>query len=828
MSSSNSLTSNSRWYHIAVSFEGNAATLYIDGISSGDRATGNGLSSSIEAPFLIGASYNNSTKDYENHFSGWIEEVRIWNGTITPENIRFTMNQRLKDDGNIGEVVDMEHPDAPDFGDLAGYYRLISAEPDPIGLVTHAAELLPTNGLTIDLASTSVPGVLKNMETNQENTAPLPYISGVDGDWDKTDRTTWARPDVWNIPNTNGINWNIVKLRHNVDANRDITVLGLISEANTLDMIGINPSSWQSGAGGSGNELFISHYLFLDGVIDLNGESQLVQPELSVVASDSDGELHRDQQGTANSFNYNYWSSPVSSAPGNVPYTIKGVMKDGSNMDNGIPDLDFGDAHGYADGAFGNPRKVSRYWLNLFHGDENVYAQWQRITETTAIPVGEGYTMKGTANVPITDSQNYTFRGIPNNGDVNLSIDAEQSYMIGNPFPSSIDADLFIKDNLEDVADGKNDKNSFNGALYFWSHFAGGNTHVLKEYIGGYAVYNLGGGIKAFANDERINNTGAEGGEEPQRFIPVGQSFFVNSVSVSQYQNNVDEDDNPINIEGGPIYFKNSQRVFQPEDNTHSVFHKPEFVDKQSENTRDHTDTRQKIWLKFESPKGYHREILVAADDNASNGFDLGYDAPMIEYNAEDMFWLLGAGELVIQGVPDFNKKRVLPLGLVIDKKKNFTIKIEKLLNFEDKTPIYLKDKLNDSIHNLRTSEYVAISEPGYINERFELIFFKEIPEVPVIDFPGEVDENDGIYKEFGISIRHGQTERELQILNPHELSISDMYIFDLNGNKLEDHDNLPEGKEFRMPVKNYSSGVYIVQLVVEGRVVSKKIIISN
>src|SRR5690606_38713873 len=160
-----------------------------------------------------------------------------------------------------------------------------------------------------------------------------------------------------------------------------------------------------------------------------------------------------------------------------------------------------------------------------------------------------------------------------------------------------------------------------------------------------------------------------------------------------------------VEISQGDIIFRNSQRLFQEEEADHSVFHRPEVsIKKQSESTRDHTDIRSKIWLKFQSPKGYHREILVTADSDATDGFDLGYDAPMIEYNIEDMFWLLGLGELVIQGIPDFNKQRVIPLGLVIDQKKNFTIKIEKLMNFDEKAPIYLKDNLNDSIHYLRTS----------------------------------------------------------------------------------------------------------------------------
>src|SRR5690606_7278563 len=191
--------------------------------------------------------------------------------------------------------------------------------------------------------------------------------------------------------------------------------------------------------------------------------------------------------------------------------------------------------------------------------------------------------------------------------------------------------------------------------------------------------------------------------------------------------------------------------------------------------------------------------------------------------NVEDMFWLLGSGELVIQGIPDFNKQRVIPLGLVIDQKENFTIKIEKLMNFDEKAPIYLKDNLNDSIHNLRTSEYVGISEPGYINERFEIVFEKPTEEPIDTGGDGEV-----VVDAIELNLRHGYINKEIQILNPDQIKIDNMYIFDMNGNKLHDFNKIPNEKEVRVPVKNYSSGVYIVRLHAENKIIKKKIIIKN
>ena len=338
--------------------------------------------------------------------------------------------------------------------------------------------------------------------------------------------------------------------------------------------------------------------------------------------------------------------------------------------------------------------------------------------------------------------------------------------------------------------------------------------HILKEYIGGYATYNLIGGLSsARSTDERINDNMAWSTKTPKRYIPVGQGFLVNSTDPVS--------DNGL---GGNITFKNSYRVFETE-GTNSIFLRPESVEK---TTKSKNKEWKKIRISFSSPVGYHRQILVGAVPGTTDGFDLGYDAHLFDDNVEDMYWVQGKNNLVIQGVNDFNKERVLPLGVKIKENKEFTMRIDTVENADKGLKIYLNDKLNDSIHDLRKEAYVSKSEPGTINDRFEIIFYKDEPVPPVVEVPVEVDEDDEIYKEFGITVRHGRTDRELQILNPHELSITNMYIFDLNGNKLEEHRRLSTEKEFRMPVRNYSSGVYIVQLVVEGRVVSKKIIINN
>ena len=147
---SSKINTNDRWYHIAVSKGG---ALWIDGVPSGTISTnGSGINNTS-----IGARYNANTKTTSNHFSGWIEELRIWNGDSAPDlkELRFMMNQRIKLNGAAtantlieGEVVpNLEIADGfssyytknghnldqdgnefynQTWGDLAGYYRLYS------------------------------------------------------------------------------------------------------------------------------------------------------------------------------------------------------------------------------------------------------------------------------------------------------------------------------------------------------------------------------------------------------------------------------------------------------------------------------------------------------------------------------------------------------------------------------------------------------------------------------------------------------------------------------------------------------------------------------
>ncbi|MCM4158599.1 T9SS type A sorting domain-containing protein [Antarcticibacterium flavum] len=136
---------------------------------------------------------------------------------------------------------------------------------------------------------------------------------------------------------------------------------------------------------------------------------------------------------------------------------------------------------------------------------------------------------------------------------------------------------------------------------------------------------------------------------------------------------------------------------------------------------------------------------------------------------------------------------------------------------------IHINDKLNDSVHNLTKRAYTTTAKGGYIHDRFEIIFYYE-EQLPVDPGGGDGDIVDAIE----LNVRHGHNVRELQILNPDQIPLNDLHLFDVNGNLITTYRNVSHEKEVRLPVRSYSSGVYIIKLYGENTVITKKIIISN
>jgi hypothetical protein len=672
-----------RWYHVAVTFNGTNYNLYIDGIAV--QAAINGVNPILNnsANCILGAMDQTNGIPF-NYFNGWMDELRIWNAELTINQIRQMMNQEIENNGgNVkGSIVPLDVPGLT-WTNLDGYYQM-----------KESTDIF--DGYLLGKTITPINGKLRNIGTQQPETAPLPYTTRVGGqDW-STDNT-WTNFPVWDVPNsvaidgTTRIDWNIVRTTHNVNSVGNKTVLGLLVNSNTI-------------TANNNSKIEVSHYLKLDGKIDLVGMSQLIQTEGSELDVTSGGSIERDQQGQSNKYNYNYWSSPVSpinTTANNTDYTLESILRDGTDPTNPKTISWVG---GY-DGSPTNPISLARYWIYKFDDYGNAYANWNQIGETGGLRVGQGFTLKGSGAAGST--QNYTFIGKPNNGTINTnSVGPEDLLLTGNPYPSALDATAFINDNINSIEDG---------TLYFWEHYTTNNTHILADYQGGYAVRNLSGGTPPSSiGVDFISGLGSST-KTPGQFIPVGQSFFVEGKVGS----------------GGPIIYKNSQRGFVKEDHASSnmmskIIKDPKKNNYWTNNQSDKIikDKYKRIRLGYNSENGYHRQVLLAfMNEKATSEMDYGYDGVNFDEFPSDMYLLNGENELVISGEGFFDKNAIYPIGVKADKEGKVTFIIDALENFNSKQPIYIYDNDDNSYHNIRTEKYEVVLNSGNNYSRFSLRF---------------------------------------------------------------------------------------------------------
>ena len=771
--------SSNRWYHVAVTFSGSNYNLYLDGIKvAGPFAGTNPIINTVN--FLVGAMDQNNATPF-NYFNGWMDELRIWDTELTLSQIRQTMNQEILADGNnVKGAIVPKNSNGINWTNLLGYYQMNSATDIE-------------NGYLLDKSTSLINGKLINIYTAQPETAPLPYTSGVDGSWE-TD-ATWTHYDVWDVPNSLGsdgttkIDWNIVSTSHNISSNYNKTVLGLLVNSNTLSAV-------------SDSKIEVSSYLKLDGKIDLVGKSQLLQTTESDLDVTSSGSIERDQQGQSSIYNYNYWSSPVSpinTTANNTNYTVAEMLKDGTTT----TPQNITWIGGY-DGAATTPISLARYWLYTFDNYINEYAYWNQIVETTPIRVGQGFTLKGSGATGLT--QNYTFTGKPNNGTIETNtVASDQLLLIGNPYPSALNTDTFILDN----------SSSIDGSLYFWEHYATNNTHILREYQGGYAVRNLTGGTAIPSSDgiDYISGLGTPSRGEPKQFIPVGQGFFVIG-----------------NLNGGgTVTFNNGQRGFYKEDDAvySNVMFKTAATTKtqktiiNNKNDAIAKDTFMKVRLGFNSHNKYHRQLLLGfMNENATSGMDYGYDAFNLDDFPNDMYLLNGENQLVIQGEGFFNPDASYPIGVKTAAEGNVSFIVDGLENFSPEQTVFIHDNLTDTYHNIRNEKFEVNMPIGANNTRFSLRFTNKNTL--------NVDQNT---VSDAIQIKHIQNENTLHINNN---------LLDATAEKVTLHNILgqsiatwkidnQEQHNIQIPIKSVNPGVYIAKLKTsEGEEISKKIIVFD
>ncbi len=669
----------SQWYNVAATYDGTNIKLYLNGVLVATQAKTGAIPADASL-LTLGKDPSTNTK----FFKGKIDEVRVFNTALTDAQLQRMVYQEIKNFGSEirGEIVPKNVATSPaslPFTSLLRYYRMDTYKDDIIDDLTTPAT---------DITGTKIYNH-KNIYVQQ---APMPFITERAGNFATAVNSPSNEVRGLDIMDND---YSIVNVKHDITETSNAVDLGmLVDPGKTIIM---------------NNDTKIQNdwYLKLNGKIDLTGKSQLVQTTESDLDVTSAGSIERDQQGQSNIYNYNYWSSPVSpsnTTSNNTNYTINGMMKDGTNP---ASPLAINWVSGY-NGSPTSPISLAKYWLYKFDNYGNDYFNWIAVAPTDPLRVGQGFTLKGSG---ASGLQNYVFVGKPNNGLINTNaVSSDQLILTGNPYPSSLDAEEFIKDNLKDCIGCRASTNIIDGTLYFWEHYSTNNTHILRDYQGGYAERNLTGGV-APVTPSLISGLGSST-RVPGRFVPVGQGFFVNGFIGG----------------GGTITYNNNQRSFHKEDETgvSNTMFRTSANHKTANNANDPlpVENFMKIRMGFNSNNQYHRQVLLGfMNEKATSGMDYGYDALNLDNFPNDMYFLNGENQLVIQGDGFFDVNATFPIGVKTDVEGKVSFSIDALENFNSEQPIFIYDSLTDTYNEIRNKLYEVNLPVGVNDNRFSLRF---------------------------------------------------------------------------------------------------------
>ena len=490
--------------------------------------------------------------------------------------------------------------------------------------------------------------------------------------------------------------------------------------------------------------------LFITNGVSVSGGASLIFENNASLVQDNNSvntgniTYQRETVTAVDKFDYTYWSSPVS------PQTLYNV----------------------------SPNTLTDKYMSF----DAVTNNW--ILENSVTKVmepGVGYSIRGPQNHyapnPINPHR-ANFFGVPHNGTIPVSITAtDASYLLGNPYPSALDADLFLQGN--DLV--------IDGTIYFWTH----NTDIApsgSNYIydsDDYASYNLTGGASTGTGIPAASDV------NPVPTIPTGkiasgQGFFATSIAP------------------GTVNFTNTMRLGG---NVNS-----EFFRSNSKSKKNASFEKNRLWLNFSNTEGAFKQTLIGYVTGATNDYERTFDGISFDGNTfVDFYSVLEDKNFVIQGrALPFVQSDLVTLGYKTTIAGKFTISIFQTDGFLTTQNVFLEDKMLNVIHNLKEASYNFTTEKGTFDDRFVLRYTDKT--LGTGGFESE-DKTIVVFKE----------KNELKIKSEFE-TMKRVTIFDLLGKKVFE-ETLKDVNEFRTSKITLKNQIEIVKVVLtNGQVVTKKV----
>jgi hypothetical protein len=419
-------------------------------------------------------------------------------------------------------------------------------------------------------------------------------------------------------------------------------------------------------------------------------------------------------------------------------------------------------------------------------------ANWSSVYTGELMEVGRGYIVRRpdyVSGIPVaTESYTASFVGVPNNGALTLSILADRDYLLGNPYPSAINADDFLDANA----------GILNGTLYFWTH----NTEIQLasnitddtegsgEYAytsNDYATYNATGGVAADGTDAKPNGC-----------IAAGQGFFASTAVVP---------------DSSSIVFNNGMRETGSSMTDGSGVNEQFFKISSSSSKTTTSTEKNRIWLNLTNNKGAFKQTLIGYITDASNGFDSRFDG--VSYDGNDYIDFYSINEnknLSIQGrALPFDTSDEVPLGYKSTIEGDFTISIDEADGSLADQGVYLEDKSTSTVFDLKMEDYTFSTTIGTFDDRFVLVY-KMAQTLSTTDFESTTG---------GVIV---SCKNNAITVNSDAESLDQILVYDLLGREIYQVKDV-NSKEYSMTNLGSHQALLVKIILENGTIVTKKIV---
>ncbi len=493
------------------------------------------------------------------------------------------------------------------------------------------------------------------------------------------------------------------------------------------------------------NVLTVKNEVTVNGSLIFENNTSLVQENDSAI--NTGDIIYKRTANGVNGYDYVYWSSPVLDQPIGTLYS--------------------------------SPSPGFKYeWNPIAPNPAGSFGFWVSPTSST-MELAKGYIVRASSSYGWTGgSLTSIFRGKPNNGLItptliriaNSANVNDRWNLIGNPYPSALDAKAFL---LENAVTNP----TIDGYIALWQHLNAPESSTSPYYAN--YQYN-------YTNDYLIyNRTGLQAQFGFDGYVASGQAFFVNLLQGTSAATTVT--------------FKNSFRS--------KMFDNSQFLrTSQSEEGR--------IWVDLVDANNVPVRSLIGYVEGATQERDRLYDAITTIGEQNSIYSLIDNEIFVIQGrmVPFDNNDQV-NLGINAVLAGTYKIAVAGVDGFFNQdSPLFLEDKLLNIIHDLRVAPYSFSSAAGIFNARFVLRYTNTALGNP--DF-GNIEN----------SVIVASNQGELTIKSSIE-NIQEVTIYDVLGRQLFFTKEI-NNTNFVTSNISFSQQTLIVKIKLEnGMTISRKIIL--